>query len=157
MKMPIRQTHTFVELPVSCEAYEEIAVKLKAADYGHVFMPDGQIDMHGIALVREDERPALKGAKPVHSLSPSAKRIFRLMGSGKRLIIRRDGGGPPKLVDDPRFPSSVPDEDVELYDVSQLIEAGWISELTEHTTNNKIGWREAGLPGETHHVYACTQ
>jgi hypothetical protein len=99
----------------------------------------------------------MQGVNSTEVLSRGALRIFRLMGSGKRLIIRRDGGGPPRLVDDPRFPSSFPDEDVELYDVTQLIEARWISELREHTTNHKIGWREAGLSGETHHVYACTQ
>lgn len=50
-----RSTHTYVELEVSAAAYDEIAGKLRAADYGHVFGSDGEIDMHGIALTRDVE------------------------------------------------------------------------------------------------------
>ena len=46
-------THTYVELKVSGSAYDEIAAKLRAADYGHVFGKDGEIDMVGIALTRD--------------------------------------------------------------------------------------------------------
>ena len=49
----LRVTHTFVTLEVSAAAYEEIRAKLAAADYDHCFMEGGEIDMHGIALVRE--------------------------------------------------------------------------------------------------------
>jgi hypothetical protein len=46
-----RQTHTYVELDISPEAFSEIKEKLLAADYGHAFMEDGTvIDMHGIAV-----------------------------------------------------------------------------------------------------------
>lgn len=47
----LRQTHTYVELEISKAAYDEIAGKLKAAGYDHVFMEDGAIDMHGLALI----------------------------------------------------------------------------------------------------------
>jgi hypothetical protein len=49
----MRSTHTFVVLDISPEAYNEIAAKLHAADYGHCFIEqDGRtvIDMAGIAV-----------------------------------------------------------------------------------------------------------
>lgn len=52
-----RSTHTYVILPLSAAAYQEIREKLLVADYHHVFnIHDGAevIDMHGIA-VRADE------------------------------------------------------------------------------------------------------
>ena len=45
-----RTTHTYVTLLVSEAAYDEIARKLRAAGYNHVFMDDGAIDMYGIAI-----------------------------------------------------------------------------------------------------------
>ncbi len=45
-----RQTHTYVELEISDEAYKEIRSKLEAAGYQHTFMNDGAIDMQGIAV-----------------------------------------------------------------------------------------------------------
>ena len=60
--MPLRQTHTYVILPLSAAAYREIRAKLLAAGYGHAFQDLGTleevIDMHGIAVQRapdEDE------------------------------------------------------------------------------------------------------
>lgn len=47
-----KETHTYATLEVSGAAYDEIANKLKAADYGHAFMDDGAIDMHGIGITR---------------------------------------------------------------------------------------------------------
>jgi hypothetical protein len=45
----IRSTHTVAELEISRAAYDEIAQKLRAAGYDHVF--DGElIDMTGIGL-----------------------------------------------------------------------------------------------------------
>ena len=55
--MVIRQTHTYVELEVSKAAYDEIAALLRDVDYDHVFMNDGAIDMHGIALVVKRDGP----------------------------------------------------------------------------------------------------
>jgi hypothetical protein len=52
VRPPLRTTYTYVELEISPQAYDEIADKLRAADYGHCFGEDGTIDMHGLALVR---------------------------------------------------------------------------------------------------------
>jgi len=49
-------THSYVTLEVSAIAYEEIKKKLLAADYGHTINASGEIDMHGIALVRGYEK-----------------------------------------------------------------------------------------------------
>jgi len=56
----MRQTHTYVVLPLSPAAYREIRAKLLDAGYGHAFQgepgtPDEVIDMHGIAIQREPE------------------------------------------------------------------------------------------------------
>jgi hypothetical protein len=45
-------THTYVTLTVSTTAYDEIAFLLRTAGYSHAFNEDGEIDMHGLALVR---------------------------------------------------------------------------------------------------------
>ena len=52
--MRLTGTHTFAELGLTPAAYDEIADKLRAADYGHAFMPDGAIDMHGIGITRKE-------------------------------------------------------------------------------------------------------
>lgn len=54
----LKQTHTFVELPVSEFTFNEIRRKLKEANYEHTFDYDSfgeviSIDMRGIALVEE--------------------------------------------------------------------------------------------------------
>jgi hypothetical protein len=46
-------TYTYAVLEISSEAYEEIAVKLRAAGYDHAFGKDGEIDMHGIAVAED--------------------------------------------------------------------------------------------------------
>lgn len=46
-------SYTYVHLPVSAPAYDEIAAKLRAAGYDHCFDLEA-IDMHGLALVREE-------------------------------------------------------------------------------------------------------
>lgn len=51
----MRSTHTYARLPLSQEAYDEIAAKLKAAGYGHAFDSNGDIDMHGIGVCVEEE------------------------------------------------------------------------------------------------------
>jgi hypothetical protein len=50
----MRVSHTYVELPLSRAAFEEIKAKLKAAAYGHAFIDDQTIDMHGLAVVPEE-------------------------------------------------------------------------------------------------------
>jgi hypothetical protein len=52
----IRQTHTYVKLPLSPAAYDEIAQRLKDANYEPPDS-DGVIDMHGVAIVKEEEKP----------------------------------------------------------------------------------------------------
>lgn len=58
-------THTYVRLPLSRAAYDEIAAKLRAADYDHAFGGDGEIDMHGLAVVVD----TLRNAIPRHSMT----------------------------------------------------------------------------------------
>lgn len=48
-------SHTYALLEVSSAAYDEVRAKLSEAGYSHAFADDGAIDMHGIALVREDK------------------------------------------------------------------------------------------------------
>jgi hypothetical protein len=49
-------TYTVATLELSPTAFDEIAEKLKAAGYGHAFMPGGSIDMSGIAVARGEPR-----------------------------------------------------------------------------------------------------
>ena len=51
----MRNTYTVVTLEINAAAYDEIAQKLRAADYGHCFNSEGEIDMTGIAVVRGPE------------------------------------------------------------------------------------------------------
>lgn len=53
---PRGATHTVATLEVSGPVYDEIAAKLRKADYFHVFLDDGTIDMTGIGLVRLEPR-----------------------------------------------------------------------------------------------------
>lgn len=66
-----RSTYTFAILEVSPAAYEEIAGKLRAADYGHCFHKDSGrivIDMQGIAL----QSANAVSAQPVETAQRSA-------------------------------------------------------------------------------------
>ena len=51
-QQPVRQTHTYVTMEVSPSTYEEIADRMRAAEYDHVFGRDGEIDMAGIAIAK---------------------------------------------------------------------------------------------------------
>ena len=44
-------TYTYVLMELSQVAYDEIAKKMREAEYDHAFGEDGEIDMHGIAVV----------------------------------------------------------------------------------------------------------
>lgn len=44
-------TYTYAIMEISQSAYDEIATKMRDADYGHAFGADGEIDMHGIAVM----------------------------------------------------------------------------------------------------------
>lgn len=48
-------TYTYVRLPVSKSAFDEIKRKLEESNYQHAFQDNGCIDMHGIALEKESE------------------------------------------------------------------------------------------------------
>lgn len=57
-EMTHTMTRTYVELVVSEAAYNEIAQKLRNADYSHVFIGDGcheVMDLNGIALKKENK------------------------------------------------------------------------------------------------------
>lgn len=51
----LRQTHTVVTLGLSQPAFDEIRAKLRAAGYDHVFMPDGEMDMTGLAVALDPD------------------------------------------------------------------------------------------------------
>lgn len=71
----MRHTHTVATLPVSRATWEEIAGKLRAAGYDHVFSREGAeslIDMTGIGLVVEEE--------PRAASSPAAGARFTRSG-----------------------------------------------------------------------------
>lgn len=53
--MKLRTTHTYVLLEVSAPAYDEIHAKLTEAGYQHAFSNTGEIDMHGIAVMKSTE------------------------------------------------------------------------------------------------------
>ncbi len=48
-------THTYVVMELSARAYAEIEEKMLAAGYEHAFGDDGEIDMDGIAVTKEQE------------------------------------------------------------------------------------------------------
>jgi len=53
-----RTTHTYALFEVSRATFDEIAAKLREADYDHAFDADGTtIDMHGIGLRAEPAKP----------------------------------------------------------------------------------------------------
>lgn len=51
--MKLNQTHTYVTLELSASAYDEIFKKMQAAEYDDAINAEGEIDMQGIAVVRE--------------------------------------------------------------------------------------------------------
>ena len=59
--MGITQTHMYAILEVSEMTYAEIAGKLRVAGYDHAFRGDNEIDMHGLALVKEAPRDPKAG------------------------------------------------------------------------------------------------
>jgi hypothetical protein len=57
-------TYTYVLLEVSKAVYDEIAAKLTQAGYHHAFGSEGEIDMHGIALIPSTSEKPLEQASP---------------------------------------------------------------------------------------------
>ena len=48
-------TYTYALLEISEAAYDEIKAKLNEAGYHQAFGEEGEIDMHGIALVKKEK------------------------------------------------------------------------------------------------------
>ena len=48
-------SHTYVLMEVSANTYTEILTKLQAAQYNQCLNDEGEIDMHGIALILEEK------------------------------------------------------------------------------------------------------
>lgn len=73
-------THTFAILEVSAAAYDEIAAKLRAANYDHCFTEYGEphcdIDMHGIGLKREQQQMVAGVVLPPIDLSDRVQNIL---------------------------------------------------------------------------------
>lgn len=84
-------THTVSTLELSASSYEEIAAKLRAADYAHVFeddQPGAMMDMTGIGITREatlickscvQEYPLNGTPHECPGLSPKASEIDQIM------------------------------------------------------------------------------
>lgn len=79
-------SYTYVHLPVSAPAYDEIAAKLRAAGYDHCFDLEA-IDMHGLALVQEepDRFEALLGSDVLPSQVWIARDTYVQLGD----VVRR--------------------------------------------------------------------
>lgn len=85
-------TYTVADLELSAAAYDEIAAKLKAAEYHHCFMDGGGIDMHGIAVTRREQAPPPRplpsepfpcGYRPLFTWHAAWSRIKRLVGAAE--------------------------------------------------------------------------
>jgi hypothetical protein len=59
-------SRTLVKMKVSGTTFNEIAADLRAAGYDHCFLRDGNIDMSGIALEVDSERPLPPGMVEVN-------------------------------------------------------------------------------------------
>ena len=71
----MRQTHTYVTLDISRQAYDEIRAKLAAADYGHCFIDENTIDMSGIAVQPEAMEDSSVPADSVRKFQQNRHRI----------------------------------------------------------------------------------
>lgn len=69
----MRATHTYAVLDISQEAYDEIRAKLEEAGYQHAFMPDGEIDMHGIAVSADPRSTALALGAAARAVGPEER------------------------------------------------------------------------------------
>lgn len=52
---PLRATYTYVTLAVPREMHALVEERLRAAGYGHAIDDEGLIDMHGLALVVDEQ------------------------------------------------------------------------------------------------------
>jgi hypothetical protein len=86
-------TYTYAKLPLSPEAYDEIATKLKEAGYHHAFGNNGDIDMHGIGVCveKQDHNASLLGSdwQPSHITINEASTVQ--LGDVVRFAFERSG------------------------------------------------------------------
>jgi len=86
-----------------------------------------------------------------------ARAAFVEIGNGMRLAVPRDQSGPAELIPDHRFNPGFSRRAISDVAVAALLKSGLLAEMPEHRTDDKVGWREAGLPGEHFRIYACLQ
>lgn len=86
-------TYTMARLEVSPEAYDEIVMKLRKAQYHHAFGADGSIDMQGLAIVRELGLPRWKCHKKVR-----AAKIVNVLNALDGMLLALDGIAEPVRV-----------------------------------------------------------
>lgn len=67
-------THTYALLPVSAAVHAEITARLRAAGYGGLINADGEIDMHGLALVVEPAPTSAPAASCPTGTLPAVER-----------------------------------------------------------------------------------
>jgi len=82
------------------------------------------------------------------------------VGAGLRFCYPREGtAGGSILVPHPTWPNHRfgEREDLPAAVAAELLKSPLLGELTEQRNQNKIGWREAGLPGEQYRVFAFVQ
>jgi len=74
--MATNAVHTIAELELSQAAYDEIERKLLEAGYDHVFVagPGSAIDMAGIVVTREPQKPEIEGLRLLREAGSQAPR-----------------------------------------------------------------------------------
>lgn len=96
-------THTYALMQISQAAYAEICAKMRNAGYDHAFNDDGEIDMHGIAVVgpgsNKQWRPISTAPKDIVALfwirpGTVADGNYFVTTSGKPIIT----DGPPRIL-----------------------------------------------------------
>ena len=109
--------------------------------------PQGEI---GGSVMVDERTQILKMAE--------SRKVLDEIGHGMRLGIPRFKAGSARLIADPRYPDpNRKERDVSPEAVDDLMNSGILGELPEHRTNQKLGWRECGLPGKKYKLYACVQ
>jgi len=89
-------------------------------------------------------------------LGEEAIKVMDSFGMGMRLAVPRNGEGDCKVIPTPHW-GDFEEFVVSRETVDELLSSGLLGELTEERVNDKLGWRECGLPGDKYHLYACIQ
>lgn len=96
-----RITHTFIDLPSSPQALQELRGKLEEAGYGHLVDETGRLHMTGIALVEDPDFAEV--VQPAPGFTPD-KRLERLSplcaAVAKAAAEQRDAIGDSDLYDE---------------------------------------------------------